>query len=109
VTAVSEAPCSGAASSLACSLGALAGSEQLRAHVQPGFYRQVLARAGVECCHVDSREDPLFGETQQPDLLRQDLRLRKALDRVVSEVKPISTELAQAREKLWTPEQEPRK
>jgi len=34
------------------------------------------------------------------------LRLRKALDRVVSEVKPISTELAQAREKLWTPEQE---
>ncbi len=38
--------------------------------------------------------------------LRQDLRLRKALDRVVSEVSPISTELAQAREKLWTPEQE---
>ena len=38
--------------------------------------------------------------------LRQDLRLRKALDRVVSEVKPISTELAEAREKLWTPEQE---
>jgi trigger factor len=38
--------------------------------------------------------------------LRQDLRLRKALDRVVAEVTPISTELAQAREKLWTPEQE---
>jgi trigger factor len=38
--------------------------------------------------------------------LRQDLRLRKALDQVVSEVKPISTELAEAREKLWTPEQE---
>jgi trigger factor len=40
------------------------------------------------------------------DQLRQDLRLRKALDRVVAEVKPISTELAQAREQLWTPEQE---
>jgi trigger factor len=38
--------------------------------------------------------------------LRQDLRLRKALDRVVSDVNPISTDLAQAREKLWTPEQE---
>ena len=38
--------------------------------------------------------------------LRQDLRLRKALDLVVSQVKPISTELAEAREKLWTPEQE---
>lgn len=40
------------------------------------------------------------------DQLREDLRLRKALDRIVSEVTPISTELAQAREKLWTPEQE---
>ena len=42
-----------------------------------------------------------FGEQ-----LRQDLRLRKALDRVVAEVTPISTDLAEARDKLWTPEQE---
>jgi trigger factor len=38
--------------------------------------------------------------------LREDLRLRKALDEVVAQVKPISTELAQARDKLWTPGQE---
>jgi trigger factor len=38
--------------------------------------------------------------------VRQDLRLRKALDRIVADVKPIPTELARAREKLWTPEQE---
>jgi trigger factor len=38
--------------------------------------------------------------------VRQDLRLRNALDRVVAGVNPISTELAAAREKLWTPEQE---
>jgi trigger factor len=38
--------------------------------------------------------------------LREDIRLRKALDRVVEEVKPIEIELARAREKLWTPEQE---
>ena len=38
--------------------------------------------------------------------LRQDLRLRKALDRVVAEVKSIPVDLARAREKLWTPEQE---
>ncbi|MBA3716727.1 MAG: trigger factor [Actinobacteria bacterium] len=38
--------------------------------------------------------------------VRQDLRLRKALDQVVADVKPISVELAQARDKLWTPEQE---
>jgi trigger factor len=38
--------------------------------------------------------------------LRDDLRLRRALDRVAAEVKPIPLELAEAREKLWTPEQE---
>jgi trigger factor len=38
--------------------------------------------------------------------LREDLRLRAALDRVVAEVKPIPVELARARESIWTPEQE---
>jgi trigger factor len=38
--------------------------------------------------------------------LREDLRLRAALDRVASEVKKIPAELARAREKLWTPGQE---
>jgi trigger factor len=40
------------------------------------------------------------------ETLRTDLRLRAALDRVASEVKRISPELADAREKLWTPGQE---
>ena len=38
--------------------------------------------------------------------LREDLRLRDALDRVAAEVKRIPAELAAAREKLWTPEKE---
>ncbi len=38
--------------------------------------------------------------------LRADLRLRNALDRVVEEVQRIPVELARARDKLWTPEQE---
>jgi trigger factor len=38
--------------------------------------------------------------------LREDLRLRAALDRAAAEVKRIPTSLAAAREKLWTPEQE---
>jgi trigger factor len=38
--------------------------------------------------------------------LREDLRLRAALDRLVADVTPISTELAGAREKLWTPDKE---
>jgi trigger factor len=40
------------------------------------------------------------------DRLREDLRLRNALDQIVSEVKRIPVELAAAREKLWTPEKE---
>ena len=38
--------------------------------------------------------------------IREDLRLRAALDRIAAEVKPISAGLARARERLWTPEQE---
>jgi len=38
--------------------------------------------------------------------LREDLRLRAALDRLVAEVKPISLDLAEARDKLWTPDKE---
>ena len=40
------------------------------------------------------------------DALRADLRLKKSLDRVVADVKPISPDLAHAREKLWTPDKE---
>jgi trigger factor len=38
--------------------------------------------------------------------LREDLRLRAALDRLAADVKRIPVELAQARESIWTPEQE---
>ena len=40
------------------------------------------------------------------EALRADLRLRQALDRVAADVRRIPVELAQAREKLWTPEKE---
>ena len=42
----------------------------------------------------------------RPEQLREDLLLRKALDRVVADVQRIPVELAAAREKLWTPGQE---
>jgi len=38
------------------------------------------------------------------ELLREDLRMRKALDLVASEVERIPLDLARAREKLWTPD-----
>jgi trigger factor len=40
------------------------------------------------------------------DRVRDDIRLKKALDRVAAEVKPITPELHEAREAIWTPEQE---
>lgn len=45
-------------------------------------------------------------ESPAREALREDLRLRAALDRVASEVQRIPTDLARAREKLWTPGQE---
>jgi trigger factor len=40
------------------------------------------------------------------EALREDIALRKALDLVVEHAKPIPVELAQARDKLWTPGKE---
>jgi hypothetical protein len=45
-------------------------------------------------------------ESGRWETLRGDIRLRNALDRITSEVKKIPVELAAARDKLWTPEQE---
>ncbi len=43
------------------------------------------------------------------DRVRPDLRLKKAVDRIVADVKSISPEQAEARERIWTPEQEQKK
>jgi trigger factor len=56
-------------------------------------------------------EDPVevtqqLRESGRFETLRADLRLKQALDRIVSEVKRISPDLASAREKLWTPDKE---
>jgi trigger factor len=42
----------------------------------------------------------------QQESIREDLRLRAALDRLVADVKPIAPDLAEARDKLWTPDKE---
>jgi trigger factor len=47
-----------------------------------------------------------FRERGAFERLRQDLRLRAALDRIASEVKRIPLELAEAREQIWTPGKE---
>jgi trigger factor len=45
-------------------------------------------------------------ETGAYERLREDLRLRAALDRLAADVKRIPVELAQARDTIWTPEKE---
>jgi FKBP-type peptidyl-prolyl cis-trans isomerase (trigger factor) len=40
------------------------------------------------------------------ETLRDDMRLRNALDRIVAEVKRIPKDLAEARESIWTPDKE---
>jgi trigger factor len=45
-------------------------------------------------------------ESGRFETLREDVRLRNALDRIASEVKRIPKELAEARESIWTPDKE---
>jgi trigger factor len=83
----------------------------------------VAERLGIEVSDDELRafirEQAALADEEDPDAvvedvwhsgrhetLRTDLRLRAALDRVSSEVKRISPELASARDKLWTPGQE---
>jgi FKBP-type peptidyl-prolyl cis-trans isomerase (trigger factor) len=40
------------------------------------------------------------------DRARDDIRLKKALDRIAAEVKPIAPDLHEARESIWTPEKD---
>jgi len=54
---------------------------------------------------ADEAVQQVFGSSAL-ETLRVDLRMRKALDRVASEVKRVPVELARARESLWTPDKE---
>ena len=66
-----------------------------------------LVREQADAFGDDADEQILrLRESGRFETLREDLRLRKALDRVASEVKRIPRELAAARESLWTPDKE---
>jgi trigger factor len=45
-------------------------------------------------------------DSGREELLKQDLRMRRALELIAEEAKPIPLEQAQAREDIWTPEKE---
>jgi trigger factor len=67
------------------------------------YLREEAENAGEE--DADGLIEDVWAHGQQ-ESVREDLRLRAALDRLVADVKPIAPDLAAAREKLWTPDKE---
>ena len=63
-------------------------------------------RAELHEAGEDDEEIDAFIEAGGADRVRDDLRLKKALDRIAAEVRPIAPELHEARESIWTPGQE---
>jgi trigger factor len=55
---------------------------------------------------LDDETRARLRESGAYERLREDLRLRAALDRLAADVKRIPVELAEARESIWTPEKE---
>jgi trigger factor len=76
-------------------------ADQLGLEVTDEEIRAELLAAG------ESEEDiDAFVDSGGADRVRDDLRLKKALDRIAADVKPIDPELHEARESIWTPGQE---
>jgi trigger factor len=101
--------------------------ERLREEATRSVARELVLEAAAEQLDIEVTDDEIealvreqaaaFGddaeksleqlrESGRIDTLRDDVRLRNALDRIVSEVKRIPRELAQARESLWTPDKD---
>jgi trigger factor len=68
---------------------------------------EALIREQAELAEDDPDEavKQVFDSGRQ-EVLREDLRLRKALDRVAGEAKRVPAEVARAREDIWTPDKE---
>ena len=101
--------------------------EQIRAEAQLSVGRELVLEAvadklGLEVSdeeieelireQADAHEDDADEAIKQvfesggAETLRADLRLRKALDRIASEVQRVDAEVARARESIWTPDKE---
>jgi len=96
--------------------------QRLRAEAKQSVARELVLEAvadslGLEVTDEEIRAELLdAGESEEDvdafvadggaDRVREDLRLKKALDRIAAEVKPIEPDLHAARESIWTPGQE---
>ncbi len=80
-------------------------ADELDIQVSDDELREFLREEAAPGEDADALIEQVF-ESGRQETLRDDLRLRRALDRAASEVKRIPADLAAAREKLWTPEKE---
>jgi trigger factor len=95
-----------AALSVARELALEAVAERAGIEVSDDEVRELI-REQAEAAGEDADEviEELWQHGRHEDI-REDLRLRAALDRVAAEVKPIPLEQAQARDAIWTPDKE---
>ncbi len=96
--------------------------QRLREEARQSVAREILLEAVVDKLDIEVSDDDIreqlreqgesdsdieeFIETGGADRVRQDMRMKKAVDRIAAEVKPIPKELAEAREAIWTPEKD---
>src|SRR5215213_1460785 len=90
-----------AAQSVARELVLEAVADKLGLDVSDDEIREELRTAGETDSDIDA-----FVAEGGADRVRDDLRMKKALDRIAAEVTPISPDLHEARESIWTPEQD---
>jgi trigger factor len=95
-----------AALSVARELVLEAVADQLELQVEDAEIEELI-REQAELAEDDADEavKQVFDSGRQ-EVLRDDLRLRKALDRIAAETKRVPADVARAREDIWTPDKE---
>ncbi len=103
---LTEAMAAEAAQSVARELALEAVADKLGIQVSDDEVKE-LVREQAEAAGEDAEAviEQLWHSGRHEDL-REDLRLRAALDRLAADVTPISVEVAEAREAIWTPDKE---
>lgn len=103
-------------------IGAAELRQSLRAEAVRSIARELVLEGVADKLKIEVSDDDLRNELREEgesdeeideflasalaERVRQDLRLRRAVDQIAAEVKPISPELAEVRERIWTPEKE---
>lgn len=95
---------------------------RLREEAKQSIARELVLEAAADKLAIDVTDDDVRSELREQgeddkdidefferggaERVRPELRMKKALDRVVGEVKMISPDQAEARDKIWTPDKE---